>query len=373
MNPALPEKTVERAAAAAERMPLIDALKGVAAQLILVHHLVSYGPLAEAAHRLLPALSAWLYDYGRMAVQVFLVVAGFLAARALAPDGAPLAVRPLSLLWRRYARLAPPFLASILLAVAAAAVARGSVAGDMVPEAPTLMQLLAYVFFLHSLLGVPSLSTGVWYVPVDLQLYAILVGLFWLCGRAGERRRRGVASGLVALLALASLFLFNLDAGLDNWGVYFFYAYALGVFAWWLSNRERSPWWLLPLAIVVVIALLTDFRLRVALALAVALLLALARRQGWLQRWPDSALLGYLGRISFSVFLVHFPVFMLISAVYARLAPAGDAAAVLALLGAWGSAILAGVLFFRYVESRQRWLPAGLVAGLRTAFSAGRR
>ena len=33
----------------ASRMPLIDALKAVAAQLILVHHFVSYGPLAAAA------------------------------------------------------------------------------------------------------------------------------------------------------------------------------------------------------------------------------------------------------------------------------------------------------------------------------------
>lgn len=369
MTPAFPEPSHEQAAAAVERMPLIDALKGVAAQLILLHHLVSYGPLAEAANRLLPALSGWLYDYGRMAVQVFLVVAGFLAARALAPDGAPAALKPLPLIWRRYARLAPPFLVSILLAVAAAAVARGSVGGDMVPAAPTAAELLAYVVFLHSLLGVPSLSTGVWYVPVDLQLYALLVALFWLCGRAGEGRRAALASAGVALLALASLFSFNRDAGLDNWGLYFFYAYALGVFAWWLSDRARSPWGLLAVTAVVVIALLFDFRLRVALALAVALLLALARRRGWLQRWPDSALLGYLGRISFSVFLVHFPVFMLVSAGYVRLGAAGDAAAVLALLFAWGSATAAGAFFFRHVESRRRWLPARW----RAAFSTGRR
>lgn len=373
MNPASTENAVPTPAPAVERMPLIDALKGIAAQLILLHHLVSYGPLAEAANRLLPALSGWLYDYGRMVVQVFLVVAGFLAARALAADGTPLPGRPLALIWRRYARLAPPFIVSILIAVAAAALARSSVPGDMVPAAPTVAELLAYAFFLHSLLGVPSLSTGVWYVPVDLQLYALLIGLFWLSGRAREPYRRPLAMFLVTFLALASLFVFNRDADLDNWGIFFFYAYALGVLAWWLSNRERSPWWLLLMLAAVGVALLFDFRLRVVLALAVSLLLALSRRQGWLLRWPDSALLGYLGRISFSVFLVHFPVFMLVSAAYARLGGGGDGMALLAMLVAWGSATLAGALFFRHVESRRQWLPAGFAAGLRAACGINRR
>lgn len=373
MNPVSPEQAVQPSVPCVERMPLIDALKGGAAQLILLHHLVSYGPLAEAANRLLPALSGGLYDYGRMVVQVFLVVAGFLAARALAADGTPMPCRPLALIWRRYARLAPPFIVSILIAVVAAAITRSSVPGDMVPEAPTVAQLLAYVFFLHSLLGVPSLSTGVWYVPIDLQLYALLIGLFWLSGLARERLRRPLAMLLVTLLALASLFAFNRDADLDNWGIFFFYAYALGVLAWWLSHRERSPWWLLLMLAAVGVALLIDFRLRVVLALAVSLLLALARRQGWLVRWPDSALLGYLGRISFSVFLVHFPVFMLVSAAYARLGNGSDAMALLAMLVAWVSATLAGALFFRHVESRRQWLPARLTAGLCAAFGISRR
>lgn len=360
----------------AERMLLIDALKGLAAQVILLHHLVSYGPLAAAANRIWPALSLWLYDYGRMAVQVFLVVAGFLAARALAADGAPRIGQPLMLVWRRYARLAPPFLAAVLLAVAAAALARLGLNDEMIPAAPTLAQLLAYVFFLHSLLGVPSVSTGVWYVPVDLQLHALLVGLLWLAGRGGERLRAPLAQCSVLLLGLASLFVFNRDAGLDNWGIYFFYAYALGVFAWWLADTQRSPWWLALLVVVVGAALLVDFRLRVLLALVLAVLLALSQRQGWLRRWPDSALLGWLGRVSFSVFLVHFPVFMVISALYAQFAGAGgsgggaELAAIFAMLVAWGGSVFAGALFFRHVESRRRWLPATLAASLTAAWRA---
>ena len=64
----------------ANRMPLIDALKAIAALLVLLNHFSSYGPLAEAARDAFPAISGWIFEYCRMAVQVFLVIAGFLAA-----------------------------------------------------------------------------------------------------------------------------------------------------------------------------------------------------------------------------------------------------------------------------------------------------
>lgn len=375
MAPQNPHEVRTTAMPPVERMLLIDALKGVAAQIILLHHLVSYGPLAAAAHRLWPTLSLWLYDYGRMAVQVFLVVAGFLAARALAADGRPQVERPLTLVWRRYARLAPPFLVAVLLAVGAAALARSGVTDGMIPASPTLPQLLAYVFFLHSLLGVPSVSTGVWYVPIDWQLYALLVGMLWLSGRPGWLPAL-LAPVSVLLLALASLFVFNREAGLDNWAIYFFYAYALGAFSWWLADARRSPWWMLLPFVVVGAALLVDFRLRVLLALLIAALLTLSQRQGWLNRWPNSAWLRWLGCVSFSVFLVHFPVFMVISALYVEFAgPAAgsDLAAIVALLLAWGGSLVAAAIFFRYVESRRRWLPAAPTAALRERFNFRRR
>lgn len=100
---------------AASRLAVFDTLKAVASQLIVLHHLVAYGPLAEAFRSRFPQLADWLYYDGRLAVQVFFVIGGFLAARALAPALQP---RPLSLpavLWKRYRRLALPCMTSELL------------------------------------------------------------------------------------------------------------------------------------------------------------------------------------------------------------------------------------------------------------------
>jgi len=50
------------------RLPLIDALKAIASQLIVIHHLAFYGPMSDYALPLAPKLIPWLYDYARIAV-----------------------------------------------------------------------------------------------------------------------------------------------------------------------------------------------------------------------------------------------------------------------------------------------------------------
>ena len=66
-----------------DRSLLVDGLKALAAQIIVIHHLVSYGPMAASATQAAPDVVAWFLYYGRWAVQVFLVLAGFLTAQAL--------------------------------------------------------------------------------------------------------------------------------------------------------------------------------------------------------------------------------------------------------------------------------------------------
>ena len=73
--------------AAPSRLVFVDVLKAVASQLIIFHHLAFYGPLSDVAQSLAPGLMHWFSDYARVAVQAFLVVGGFLAARGWRPRG----------------------------------------------------------------------------------------------------------------------------------------------------------------------------------------------------------------------------------------------------------------------------------------------
>jgi peptidoglycan/LPS O-acetylase OafA/YrhL len=327
-------------------MPLVDALKAIASQLIVLHHLSAYGPLAKAAHDALPGTMDWLYDYARIAVQVFLVVAGFLAARGLAADGRATFGNPLPLVWRRYLRLALPYFAALALAIAGAALADIWLDDEAIPAPPHLLQLVAHALLLHSLLDADALSAGIWYIAIDFQLFALAALLLW----AG----RGAGAVLLLTAGTASLFWWNRDAGLDNWAIYFMGSYALGAAAWWAGDTRRPAGWIALIAGVAVAALLVDFRLRIAVALAVALLLATSRRSGLLGRWPDWAPFAFLGRISYALFLVHFPVVLLANALFVRFGWTSPGMAVFGILAAWTASVALATLFHRGVE-----VPAG--------------
>ena len=136
----------------------IDALKAVGSHMIVLHHLVAYGPVSDALAQALPALMGWLFDYGRMAVHIFLVLGGYLAVAALEPTArARTGSLPQTLL-RRYQRLVLPFLVAVLICMATAEAVRPWLTADLLPGPPTWSQVLAHVFLLHSVLDFDSLS-----------------------------------------------------------------------------------------------------------------------------------------------------------------------------------------------------------------------
>ncbi len=335
-----------------DRLPfrLIDILKILAAQCIVLHHFSAYGPLSEAAAEALPELMDWLYNNARMAVQVFLVVAGYLAARGFALTQRPGATL-LSAIWRRYLRLALPFMAAVVLTVVCAAIARPFLDADLVPAAPTLGQLLAHASLLHSVLGSESLSAGVWYVAIDFQLYAALALLVWL-----SRGRRWLSMGLVALLCMASIAGFNTDADWDVWALYFFGAYGLGALAWWAGLRARYGVYAIVLYATALgtglASLALNFRERLALAITVSAVLASFGRAQL--RMPRSLDYGveWLSRTSYALFLVHYAVLLLANAAWVGLGWEDGNAAVFFLAGSWMLAVCFSYLFHYQVERR---------------------
>lgn len=321
------------------RLTLVDLMKAVAAQLIVLHHLAFYGPMSDTARRLAPALIDGLARHGRLAVQVFLVLGGFLAARALAARGSAALAQPLRLVWQRYCRLALPLAAALVLAVACAALSRTLLPLESTPAPPSLPQFVAHLFLLQNLLGYEALSAGVWYVAIDFQLYALMVALFWLS------RNRPVA--LVAALSAASLFHFNRIPDLDDWALYFFGAYGMGAMAYWAGERRRPGGWVALLALAGLAALALDFRSRIAVALAAAVLLGLTFRR---LRRPSGRLLAFLGDSAYALFLAHYPVCLVVNAVFGRLFPSSPVANAIGMFAAWGLSLLAAAAFHRHVE-----------------------
>jgi peptidoglycan/LPS O-acetylase OafA/YrhL len=335
---------------------LINILKAGAAQLIVLHHLAFYGPVSDHARTIMPALMDWLYDYARIAVQVFLVVGGFLAAKSLSPRAQAGVDHPLKTIWRRYLKLAPPFMVAMLLAVLASAVASAWMTDDAISAPPTIGQLGAHLLLLHGVLGYESLSAGAWYVAIDFQLYALMAVLIWLASRVSAKKKRAwLAPALVAIGVGVSLLYFNRDADWDVWAPYFFGSYGLGALAWWASDplrpRRARTLLLLVMAATAVLALALDYRSRIALAAVVACVLFVFGRARLTSCAGDTlSLVNSLATISFSVFLVHFPVCLVVNAFFARFVTEQPQLQACGLLIAWGASLWVGKVFFGCVE-----------------------
>lgn len=350
-------------------MPLLDAAKGLACLFIVGHHLCRYGPMPEAAAVLAPRLIGWLGRDGRLAVQVFLVIAGFLAAGSLAPQGV-LRTRQAAWqriwqrIWQRYARLAMPYIAALCVSVLVAAVVRPWFDRELVPAPPGFAQLLAHGLLIQDLLGYEALTTGVWYVAIDFQLFVLALTMVMLAEWMQRRWRLEAAHAacllalLVLALASASLFVFNLDADLDSTAVYFVGSYGLGMLVFWVGRLKDPVRWGAALSLIAAIglaALMWDWRIRIAIALAVALTLGVAQRLGWLSQppaWLATPPVLWLGRISYSLFLIHFPAILLVNAVVVHLGIHSPWLDLLGMLVAMALAIGCATLLHRWVESR---------------------
>lgn len=352
-----------------DRYPIIDILKALAAQLIVLHHYCVYGPISDAIHTHWPVISDLLFYYGRMAVQIFLVVAGYLAARTLA--GRSITWRSsLYLIYKRYTRLAIPYFIAIATAVLCTALVNPWLSSDLRAALPSWQQLLSHIAMMQSLFNIDSISAGIWYVAIDLQLFILLTLIVWLNTHNTYR-----AQITIAVLCIASLMVFNRHPELDDWAIYFFGAYGLGVLAWWArlkSNAETPINSTLHARILFsitllfgIIALIIQFRLRIALAISTSLMLALwGERSSLVEAHPKIKIIfRTLSLQSYVLFLIHFPILILINAIFTGLGflpnTSSATTATTFLVAGWTVSLWTANIFYDWADSpRAAWRTA---------------
>jgi len=358
------------------RLVVLDAIKGGAAQIIAWHHFCLFAPMSDSAWQFAPALFKWLANNGRLSVQCFLVMGGFMAAAALLTGNSKtwtpstLAGLP-GLIWRRYKRLAKVYFFGLAAALACAAIARALVDEPSIPAAPDFAAVVAHLLFAQDVLGIPALTAGAWYVAIDLQLYAMLAAICAVSAAlAGlgnplfARFAKRLAMAIVVALGLCSLLLFNRNHDLEVWGIYFFGSYGLGIAAYWISRLEgrRKRYALLAVVLVCAVAQAVEWRSRIAVSSATALVLILwgSRRTAGAfgSAWLVSTI-SYLSRISFPLFVLHYPALMLVGAVVESTWGDDPLANGLGLLAAWSVAMGSATLLANWLDPVRKTPPRG--------------
>jgi peptidoglycan/LPS O-acetylase OafA/YrhL len=351
-------RAVSASAVSAERarLPLIDALRALAASLIAWHHFCLYPPLADGAMSFCGVSIDWVRDHAR-AAQVFFVVSGYILAKSMSRrywDGRAVG----RFVIHRYCRLGLPYLGAIIAALAAWAMAHNWLDASVIGPPATWHQLLAHLFFLHDILGYDSVSAGLWFVCISMQLSLIFVAGLCLrdviAGRSGNRVRNALSNLpmiLGWLLAGASLFYFNRDDRWDMWAWYFFGQFFLGVVVYAALQKPRSQVWLGLYVLMMIAAIAYDWRGRLLTTLATGLILYAGGRYGFMSTWPKSRVVSFMGRTSYSLFLIHYPVMIVVATLWAMWNWTAPELAALGLVVAYFLSVAAAAVFYRMVES----------------------
>ena len=341
-----------------QRINFIDNLKGIACLLILFHHLAFYGPMSDVAINIIPKTIDFLYEYGRMAVSIFLVIGGFLTGHKLNQLDLFKKYTITDLIIQKYFRLVVPYLAAIVLAILCSWIASHWMTHDSISQPPHLAQLVSHLFFLKNILGYESLSAGLWYVAIDFQLFTFTVLLIYSITRLSPKSWKTahiklLAFLMVAVLTASSLFIFNLNEQLDVFFIYFFAAYGLGFLSAWIIQDKNAILYVFILIDILALALYVEYRERILFAGLTAVILCIAYTYGWKDWaiWKNP--FSKLGEMSYSIFLIHFPISLLVSALWINLYPQE------ALMNVWGMTLSAcislalAVPFYHLIEKRK--------------------
>jgi peptidoglycan/LPS O-acetylase OafA/YrhL len=334
-NTAVPRSASEARADSAGKEHVIDAMRGFAALLVAYFHCRQVAWVGMQAfhqsvgHALsLNAIAAYLtfpIAWGSAGVPIFFVISGYCIHRggALRLASNPDYRLDTGNFWvRRFTRIYPVLLAALVLTFAL-----DSVSLQLPPVSHKIREIGLQAFFvnLFSLQGVAGKTYGsngaLWTLSLEVQFYAIYPLLFAL------RRRIGMTSVLAIVAVVNVVSAYALERHDIQFFTSYWFSWTLG--AWIADARARraaqasASRWLYALAAAFIAFGCVAFHFGQygafqlwAIGFAFYLYKALERRnQG---DTFGMRVLSRLGDFSFSLYLIHLPIFVLLSSLLFR-------------------------------------------------------
>lgn len=290
------------------RFLFIDGLRGVAALAVVCYHL----------NENLPSPRPWigrslgtLFGHGNLGVDVFFVLSGFVIFHSVRAGERSL--RYLARFGvRRSIRLDPPLWATIAIEIVLIRVGLWLFPALATPL-PTTSQIFANVTYAQRFFGIPSIVPVFWSLTYEVQFYMVLVGGLVLLHhlRAGMVLRELLYAAvfvysLTIWVGLADLPLRGLF--IDRW-----FEFALGIAAAAVLGQQLSVSRFAVLGIVTLLVAAAPsagaYRMQtMGTSVVTASIIVIVGSFGGMDRVLAGPVIQYLGRISYSLYLIHLSI-----------------------------------------------------------------
>jgi len=280
-----------------ERIVELDALRGIAALSVMAYHFTSVYPRLISHRPFADVPQIWCGYFG---VELFFMISGFVIFFS-----AQRAPSMLDFALSRFARLFPAYWAAVLLA-AALHWGTGDGAGSAL-----LFQTTVNLTMLQTFFGVKNLDESYWTLALELSFYLWIALAIRVTLARGRRIEWALGLWLavatvVRLLAVALPYRLTILA-LVYYGQFFVFGVALYLITQGAARRMTyviAAWALLMSAFGAnahTPAAGFDDYFPMSLACAALMVVAVWKRPSFLR----SSFLGFFGRISYSLYLIH--------------------------------------------------------------------
>lgn len=311
-------------AGTSKHLLFLDGLRGLAALLVLVHHMwlqlwpQTYHMLP--GHRMLFA-TGWL-GYGHFGVTAFIVLSGFSLALSAAKRDRLKHMDNKSFFMRRARRILPPYYFALLFSCLLALTVVDKITRTHwdVSLPVTLPGLLSHLFLMQDLFYVSQINHTFWSVALEWKLYFLFPALVAACYKFGPIKT-ALAASLVGYAGVVALH----GTPYNDFPIHFVGLFAIGIAAAILLFSRRPEWqalcqspvmtWICVSCVFIVLGasythyLRGLFYLDIFVALITVTILMRTSMGRWrsLRKMLESRPVAFVGSFSYSLYLVHAP------------------------------------------------------------------
>lgn len=371
----------------AARFHFLDALRGLAAASVVLHHLFFSSVMVTVYEAVSPFFVRVLFQAGAHGVEIFFVLSGFVIAHSLRNNELSLGELGRFIL-RRQVRLDPPYWAALVLGLVSLWI-RNHLPGVVRTPLPSPRELALNATYLQELFRLPKeavvLEVG-WTLCLEIQFYLLFIAILWLChdtprlqksasGRSEDGNPPIAPRAIVVMWAsgVACLVVrhFVVDAAYFWTAWHYFVA---GTLAYWVVSRKANNFWIASLLGVFVISwgaswlshpvfsgpyMNSGSPMALFVGATTTLVIWQLGIRGQLEIWSNLKLLQYLGRISYSLYLTHLMVVFLVLRLGYKITKGSVPAAFLWMIVCAALCVLVAHVFHLLIERPSlRWANA---------------